>query len=177
MDNKQRQQLLTIAAVVCIGLFAGDKLIFSPLLSFWESRAERIAELDKFLMKGALLLERENDLKSRWETMQKEALPQDKSLAENEVVNASDRWENASHLTRVSFRPQWKQDQEDYMTVECHAVAQGDLASICRYLYELETDKLALFLGNIEITANDDKGEILTLQVQFSGLRLLEGKK
>ncbi len=47
MQIKNRQQLLIIGAIAAVALFAGDRLVLSPLLKAWSVRATRIADLRK----------------------------------------------------------------------------------------------------------------------------------
>jgi hypothetical protein len=58
------------------------------------------------------------------------------------------------------------------MTLECRADTFGNLASLTRFLYEIEKDPLALKVDAIEIAARDNEGQQLTLGVQISGLLL-----
>ena len=45
MPIKNRHQVLVIAAVAAVILFAGDRLLISLLLKAWSGRATRISEL------------------------------------------------------------------------------------------------------------------------------------
>jgi len=177
MNNASRQRLLSLIAMICAGALIGDHLVFTPLTNLWRERSEQIAALEENLTRGRLLLDREEDLTQRWEAMRRSSLPQDKSLAENQVLKSWDRWVKESGITPTTFKPQWKQEEEDYQTFGCRAVAQGSLGGITRFLYELERDPLAVHLESLEITSNDDQGERLTLGVFFSGLRLVTPEK
>ena len=44
MNLNRRQQLLAVLAIVAVGIFVADKLVFSPLLHAWDERAARIAK-------------------------------------------------------------------------------------------------------------------------------------
>lgn len=161
-------------AIVCFGAFVGDKILFTPLLNIWKDRSVRIEELEKNLSKGKLLMDREEDLQRRWQSMKENSLPLDKSLAQSQVLKSADRWATESGITVSTFKPNWKEYQENYITLDCRAVAQGNLSNIVRFLYELEKDPLAVKLEQVEITVNDEAGEKLTLGVVFSGLQILE---
>lgn len=69
MQIKNRQQLLIIAAIVAIALFAGDELVVTPVMKIWSARAARVAELRKQLDRGKGLVEREQrqSIRSRWQ--------------------------------------------------------------------------------------------------------------
>ena len=174
METKIRERKLLLGAAICIGLLFADRVLITPFLSFWTTRTERIEELETSLRKGRLLLERQEDLQTRWEAMQKNALPADPSIAQNMVLNAYDRWVRESRVESINYIPQWRREDENFMTLECRAVAQGNLEQIARFLYELETEPMALKVENFDITARDEKGDRLTLSIRFSGLRFVE---
>ena len=172
MKFQNRQKLLTVAAIALVSIFAADKLVFTPLAHFWSARSKSIAGLKKQVQDGKQLLNRENSLRSRWEDMRTNTLPTNKSLAEQQVLQAFDRWAKGSGVGVTSIMPQWKNDAEDYTTLECRVEASGNIKTISRFLYDLEKDPMALKLENVEISSRDPEGQQLTLGLQISGLVL-----
>jgi Tfp pilus assembly protein PilO len=172
MKINSRQQLLAALAVIAVALLGGDKLVWSPLTASWKKRATRIADLRKEVSQGEQLLERESTLRSRWQVMATNTLPANASAAQDTMLKAFERWSQASRISLTSIRPQWKRTDDDYMTLECRADAQGNLQALTRFLYEVEKDPLALKVESIEITARDNDGQQLGLALQVSGLLL-----
>ncbi len=172
MKIKNRQQLLAVLAIATVALFAGDKLLFSPLVKSYKERNNGIIDLRKKVNQGAQLLLREQGIRGRWEHMQTNTLPLNPSLAEQQVFQAVDSWSQFSRVGITSIMPQWKKDAEDFMTLECRVDALGSLDTICRFLYEIETDPLALKIEAIELSARDNAGQQFSLGLQFSGLVL-----
>jgi hypothetical protein len=170
MNISNRQQLLGIIAIVAVALLAGDRLVFSPLIRIWKARTERIADLKKSVAQGEQLLEREKPIRTRWEHMRTNTLSSEISIAENQVLKAFDRWSQDSRVGVNSIKPQRKQIEDDYMTVECRVDAFGNLSALTRFLYEVERDPLAMKVEAVELTARDDGGQQLTLGLQVSGL-------
>lgn len=174
MQPRSREKILLIATMVCFALLASDRLIFTPLFSVWEARAEEVDKLNKDLTQGRMLLSRERELRKRWREMQRDALPADSAAAENLVLKAADRWTKDSHVNVTSFKLQWKQPEEGYETLECRAVAQGDMSQLSRFVYELERDPVPVRIDNLEITSKDENGATLMLAIQFSGVKFVE---
>lgn len=176
MQIKNRQQLLIIGAVVAIALFAGDQLVLSPLLKVWSTRAARVAELHKKIDQGNMLVQREQlpgqSIRSRWDKMSRNALPNNTSAAEQQVYKAIDLWAQNSGVAISAITPQWKHDSDDYMTFECRVDAAGDLGKLSRFLYSVEQDPMALKLELVELGARDKEGQQLSLGLQLSGLVL-----
>ena len=170
IDN--RQKVLAIAAISAVILLASDSLIITPLTRLWKAHAVRIADLTKMINRGTLLLEREKSLTARWNGMRTNTLPSNDSVAQIKVLKAVDRWTKESGISFTSIKPQWKQNAEDYVTLECRADAFGDIQSLTRFLYELERDPLSLKIEDMEISSRDDTSQQLTLGVRFTGLVL-----
>ena len=172
MNANPRQKILTVAAITVVAIWAGDKLVVSPLVQSWKERSIRIAELRHSVSQGRLLLEREPSIRGRWGGMQTNTLPNETSVAENQVLKAFARWSQDSHISITSIKPQWKQTSDDYVTLECRADASGNLQALTQFLYNVEKDPLALKVESVEITAHDNDGQQLSLALQVSGLLL-----
>ncbi len=172
MNVKNRQQVLAMAAIAGVVLLAGDKFVFTPLVSSWQARTERIAELRKSVNDGSQLLMRDQSIRGRWEHMRTNTLPLNASIAENEMLSAFERWSQDSGISVTSIKPQWKRAADDYMTLECRADAYGSMKTLTRFLYDVEQDPLALKVEAVEITTRDNDGQQLSLALQVSGLVL-----
>ncbi|MSU61291.1 MAG: hypothetical protein EXS31_02670 [Pedosphaera sp.] len=172
LNLQNRQQLLTILALVAIGLWAGDSLVLSPLLKSWEQRKTTIKDLRLKIDKGSQLLSRERSIRDHWQKMRTNMLPTEVSAAEGHVLKAFDQWSQDSRISITSVRPQWKRTAEEYATLECRVDAYGSMSTITRFLYEVEHDSVALKVDSIELSARDNDGSQLTLGLQVSGLQL-----
>ena len=133
MKIKNRQQFLTLATIVLVALFAADRMVLSPLIRAWKERSSRIAELTKAVSKGALLLDRERTIKSRWAEMRTNALPSNTALAQDAVMKSVFRWSQESGFGLTSAKPQ-PRPAEDYTTIECRADGKGSIEEYRRLL-------------------------------------------
>jgi hypothetical protein len=171
-----RQTLLQITAFVVIGLLGLDKLIVSPLLTRWKEGEERIDKLNTQINRGHDLLDRQQSIQDRWKEILHKNLSDDVSVAENDVFKAVARWTRDSRTAYSSLTPQWQNHDQNheqpYKTLEMRASLAGDQHSLCRFLYELEVDPLPIRLEDCELSARDDKGRQLDLNVRFTALRL-----
>jgi hypothetical protein len=174
MQIKNRQQWLAIIAITGLALLVLDRFVVSPLIRGYKARTARIAELRKSVAQGALLIEREQTIRDRWNGMRTNTLPVNMSAAENEVLRAFDRWKQDSRISVSSIKPQWNQSADDYLTLECRADAVGTIQALARFLYEVEKDPLALRVDAVEITSRDNDGQQLSLALQVSGLVLTQ---
>lgn len=177
LDFKDRQQLLTALALSCVGLWAAESLVFTPLAHTWQSRNTRITNLRTQLREGELLIHREQGIRARWTDMRTNTLPAEVSAAESLVLGAFDGWSRDSRVSIMSIKPQWKRNEDDFMTLECRVDAAGTLSTITRFLYEIEHDALALKVDSVELSSRDNTGSALTLGLQVSGLVLSKEKR
>lgn len=172
-ELKNRQQLLAILAILGVALLAGDKLLFQPMVKTWKDRNAAIAKLEKQVLDGTTLLEREANLRERWESMRKGTLPSDASAAEQQLLKAFDKWSRDARISVSSIKPQWKRvSTDDYSLLECRVDASGSLSALTRFLYDIEKDEMALKIESLEITSRDDRGQQLGLGLLVTGLRL-----
>ena len=125
MQIENRQQLLTVFTIAAIALFAGDKLVFSPLKKLWSSRATEITQLHSQISQGKSLIEREQSIRRRWDMIRRNALPNNQSATEQEVVRAINQWAQESRATVTAITPLWKHDDVDYMTLQCRVDARA----------------------------------------------------
>ena len=180
IDATNRQRILVIGAIIAIALLIGDSVVLTPLTNAWNKRSAEIATLKKNVFEGRAIIARAASTQARWKEMQDQALPRDPAQAEQEVISAFDRWGRASNAELGSIKPQWKRGANSrYSLLECRVDASGSLATLTRFLYEVEKSPLALRVDSIELTSRDDFGQKLTLGLLVSGLRMtpLEGKQ
>jgi hypothetical protein len=172
MQIKNRQQLLMIVAGAAVALLLSDSLVFTPLVKLWKSRSEKTVELRKKVNDGEGLLRRDAGIQTRWSQMRSNTLPDNASLAEQQVLAAFDKWSQDARISVNSITPQWKRDSDDYTTLECRVDASGSVGTLGRFIYNIEKDPMALKIESVEITARDKEGQQLSLGLQLSGLVL-----
>ena len=175
MKINHRQRFLLFVALALLGVFVADQMILEPLAALWIARAERISELRKEIAEGTQLLQREDSLRNRWNRMRTNTLPDNSSQAEQQLLKAVDTWAQESRVTISGLTPQWKQNTDDYRTLECRVDAAGDINNLSRFLYNVEKSPMALKLESVELAATDAGGQELTLGLRLSGLVLTPG--
>ncbi len=179
LTPQNRQKFLMIAAGAGLLLLVADSAILGPLTASWTSRSAEIARLQKNVTEGRGIVERADRTRRLWTEMQAQALPKDAAKAEQDLVSAFDRWGRSANVELAAIKPQWKRGSNPrYSLLECRVDASGSLATLARFLHEVERSPLALRVEAVELTARDDSGARLSLGLLVSGLRLspLEGR-
>ncbi len=177
MKIENRQQFLVALTIGAAALFIGVNFICEPLVTLWSARSAQIKELRAKVSTGKLLIQREAGLRSRWSEMNRNALANNTSLAEQQLLKAFDNWSRDTGAEISSIMPQWKNDSTNYMTLNCRVEASGNLGTLSQFLYNVEKGPAALKLDSVELSAHDNTGQQLTLGLQISGLALLQPTK
>jgi hypothetical protein len=189
MNLNKRQHLLAIFAIVAVGVFVTDKLVLTPLTLSWKARSGRIAKLKEQVSNGTILTEekRAQDIRKQsdrirtnslaWGIIQTKPFAAAKPEAESQMLKAFERWAQAGGVSVSSIRPQWKEAEDDYKTLECRADVAGSLQSIVKFLYQVERDPLGVKVDTLELTTRNPDGSHLALVVHVSGLLLNPSKK
>lgn len=189
MNLNKRQQLQAILVIAAVALFAADRLVLTPLTLSWKARSERITKHREQVSDGTSLTEekRAKALREQWDRMHTNSLAWEviqtkpfvaaKPEAESQMLKAFERWSQAGGVSVSSIRPQWKEAEDDYKTLECRADVAGNLQSIAHFLYQIERDPLGVKVDTLELTTRNTEGSQLALVVQVSGLLLNPSKK
>jgi hypothetical protein len=179
MTPQQRLLVLKIAAAAIVGLLLADRMIISPLSARWHEQSDRIDALKAKVQRGRQLIDREDSIRTHWADMVRANLPEEVAAAENQAFKAVGRWARDSQITFTSLTPQWQTHDGGYKTLECRVSADGNQATIGRFIYELETDSIPVNLAECELTTRDAHGSQIMFTARFNFLRLANtgGKK
>lgn len=171
LDLPKRQRLLVILTAALVAVFVLDRVRMS-LTAAWRANTAEIAKLRKSVATGRATIASAAQNDRLWAEMRANALAKEPAQAEQDVIAAFDRWGRANNVELSSIRPQWKRGATtQYSLLECRVDATGTLATLSRFIYELERSPLALRVDSVEVSSRDDNGQRLTLGLIVSGLR------
>jgi len=169
---RNRQQMLVLTALAGLALLVADSLIISPLERAWHARTEKIVGLRQLVEKGDRMVKHEQGYRTDWARMQTNTLPHNPAMAEQQVLQAFDKWSQDSRISVNSITPQWKRDSDDFTTLQCRVDVAGTVGTLSRFLFLIEQDPMALKIESVEITGRDKEGAQLSMGLQISGLVL-----
>jgi hypothetical protein len=172
MKVQNRQQLLVVLALAMVGLYVGVNFVLTPLEGWWTARSHQIRDLRDKVNDGQSMIKRETGIRNHWSDMQNNALPLNTAAAEAKLLGAVDNWSRDCGVDISSVTPQWKDDNTNYMTLNCHVETAGDISSLSRFLYDLEKGPMMLRVDAIELTTHDNTGQQLTMGLDLDGLVL-----
>ncbi len=170
LNALSRRQLLLIAVLGLLGLLVLDHLIFSPVLNGWRARQDRIAELRGWLAEGDNLLDQETRWLRRREEMMERLLPENRSVAENQLLGLVNDWARESGLKVTSLRPLWKETETREPLLELQVAGTCGIQSLTRFLYAVETARTAVAIEQLDLSAQGQDGRELGMTLRLSGL-------
>lgn len=173
MKIENRQKTLIILTAAALGLLVGVDFVFDPLQALWSRRQQEIADLRAQVKQGVSDIRRDAIIRGEWDEMRTNTLPNDSALAERRMISAFDEWSRNAGVEITSLLPQWKNDTDDYQTLNCHVDVSGTLSTLSQFLYYVERGPIGLRMDSIELSARDSSGEQMTMALQVSGLALV----
>ena len=174
MKIQNREKLLWTLVIGLGGFALVLNFILTPLGNWWSTRQTEIKTLRVKITDGNSLLKRETAIRSNWATKRANALPANTSLAEQQLLKSFTSWADDSGTQLTSIMPQWKNDSTNYMTLGCRVEASGSMATLSKFIYEVERGPVALRLDTVELNSHDNLGQQLTLGLEVNGLALLQ---
>lgn len=173
MTAESRKKWLIAAAACTVGLFVADRFLLTPLATLWHDRSERIGDMREQLAKNESLAERGPELEVRWNEMIAASLPASRAEAEGLVLGAVNDWASSAGLEMAGIKPRWHSD-DGPPTLECATSCTGTMGQLAQFLYALETGNIALRVEEISLSAEDERGATLRMDLRFTGIILQE---
>jgi hypothetical protein len=165
-----REKLLLGGTIVCLALFGLDRLLLTPVLAAWATRAEEIRRLRLANTQGADTIAQESAwLRWRDETKAK-LLPAVPGDAESALLSRVDTWARSSGFNVSSLRPRWKEGAAQARLLELQVAGTGSPGAVTGFLYQLETSPVALAVEQLELVPRNPDGNELALDLRLSGL-------
>jgi len=168
--------MLMIGAIAAVALLAGDFMVLTPLANAWKARSERIQDLRAKVTKGQQTLDRATATRARWDKFKRRGLTADRAGSESDVLKLVSDWSSGSRFNVTAIRPSWRDDEKDNVRLLCRVAGDGSVESIARFLFELDAEETAIRVETIELTARDKEGRKLGVDLEFSGLQIVEEK-
>ena len=177
MKTENRQKTLVILTITALGLLIGDSFVVKPLIHEWQARSTEITDLRNRVKNGHDMIAREQTIRNHWADMQGNTLPNNTAVAEQQLISAFTSWARQSGVEIASILPQWKNDTDDYKTLNCRVEVAGPINTLSQFLYDVEAGPMALKVDSVEFSTRDTAGQQLTLGLQVSCLSLINNSK
>jgi len=170
---EDRQKFLVMLTIGAMALFVAVNFILTPLGGWWSSRSAQIRDLRARVTDGRSLVKREDGIRGHWDNMRTNSLPPNTSAAEQELLRAVDGWSSDCGVEITSLTPQWKEEDTNYLTLNCRVETSGDISSLSRFLYDLEKGPMMLRVDSVEFGTHENSSQPMTMGLDLDGLVLI----
>ncbi len=172
-----RERKMMIIAVAAVVFLVSNKYILSPILDKRSEDKEIRQELEAELDRSQTMLERKKLQQRRWIQMQEDGLGRDIQKAESMVYRYIETSSYRSGLELGSIQPDRLSNDGKLGEVEFVLSGTGSMASVTRFLWDLETARIPLKIKSYQLGSKNEKAEVMTVQVELSTVYAKEKNK
>jgi len=166
----KRERYVVWATLAAAGIFALDRLVYTPLMAQWADIEGRTTTAQLELIDANKLI-KESRLKNRaWAAMIGKRLPRDASEAESQIFSSVRDWASESRLSLSSVKPERNEKEQDFYRITFRATAGGNMAQVSRFLYHIQTSGVPARITDITITTRKEGTDELTLNLGIATL-------
>jgi hypothetical protein len=164
----KREKMIAYVTGAAIGLFALDYVAIGPLMAH---RASLVTGIDAATREQNIadqVIDRGRVMDRRWNEMVQAGLKTDLSATEAQALHALRDWAQESGLGLTSLKPERTERVKQLNQITIRATAQGNLRSVGRFLYHIQTADIPIRVTDMQIAARKEGTDDLTLQLGVS---------
>jgi Tfp pilus assembly protein PilO len=149
MSPRERNIVMVVGAVIV--LFLADRYAWSPYMAAREqSQADLAAARDKQI-KAQHLLKEDRTNRQTFDKMIADGLQTDPSAAESQMLHAVDDWARDAHVNLQTVKRERMEQDKQFGRIVFRATAMGNMASLARFLWDVQTTKLPARVVDLQI--------------------------
>ena len=174
-----RERIILTATLLAFSILALDRYLATPLLDRYEQTEARRDALHAELDRADSLLKRSELLAPRWRQMLTKGLQRELAEAESQVLHALGNWAVEVGLEISSLKPERSSENTKLPEITFHVAGTGSMAAVSRFLWLVETAPIPVKLKVLQLGAQQEGTDNLTLQLRLSTLYMAasEGTK
>jgi Tfp pilus assembly protein PilO len=171
LSPRERNIVYIVGAVLL--LFLADRYAWTP---YTEARDHLAADLTAAQERHSKTMRLLNDDKANrraFEQMIADGQKTDPSATESQMLHAIDDWARDARLSLPSVKRERMEQDKQFGRIVFRATGAGNMASIARFLWDVQTSKLPTRIVDLQITSRQGSKEgsdDLTITVAISTL-------
>ncbi len=172
MILSKREKMIAYVTGAAVGLFALNYIAVEPLMAHRDELVKKVDAARTDLSKAKNTVDRGKKANKDWANMTKAGLGSDSSIAEAQAQNALNAFAGDARLSLTSNKPERTERAKQLNVITIRATAQGNLASIGRFLYRIQTSEIPMRVTDLQINSRKEGTDDLTLQIGVSTIAL-----
>ena len=173
MALTNREQKIMIIAVSAVLILVCDRYLLTPILNRRSEISMQKEQLQAQLDESLALLERAKVLKPRWNDMLDSGLSYSVEDTEGKVFRYLENASGSTNFSITSIQPEHLPKQEKFGMIEFMVSGAGSMESVTRFLWEVETANVPLKIETLQLGANNENANVMSLQVNLSSVYLI----
>ncbi len=157
--------ILAISSVVFLVLY---QYVFTPILVKRTEARQTRQQLEAEVEQSLMILERKKLQQQRWAQMQDNGLDTDIQKAEAMVYRYIEDSSGRSGLELGSIQPDRLSGDGNLGEIEFVLSGTGSMASVTRFLWEMETAQIPLKIKSYQLGSKNEKADTMTVQIELS---------
>jgi hypothetical protein len=175
MALSSRERVIVMVTGLAAVVFAGDRYVLTPYLSARRTVGdERLALVDK-LNSAQKLFAKQRRMEKEWKQMVSGGVTSDPAEAERNLLVVRD-WAQEAGLTNLSTTPRREPRNDRTQIVRLDASAVGNLASVAKLLWRVESARLPLKVDDMDMRSRADGTDDLTVSFKVSTIWVTPGE-
>ena len=175
MALSSRERVIVMVTGLAAVVFAGDRYVLSPYIKARQDVGnERLTLVDK-LNSASKLFAKQRRMEREWKQMVSGGVTSDPAEAERNLLVVRD-WAQEAGLTNLSTTPRREPRNDRTQVVRLDASAVGNLASVAKLLWRIESARLPLKVDDLDLRSRTDGTDDLAVSFKVSTIWVTPGE-
>ena len=175
MALSSRERLIVIVTGVAAAVFVGDYYVLTPYLKAREQVAKERTDSVERLNHAQKLFTKQRRMEKEWKQMVSGGVTSDAAEAERQLLVVRD-WAQEAGMTNLSTTPRREPRNDRTQIVRLDAAAYGNLASVAKLLWRIETSPAPLKVDDLDLRARTDGTDDLAISFKVSTIWFKPGE-
>jgi hypothetical protein len=175
MALSSRERVIVMVTGLAAVVWAGDAYVLTPYINARKAVSdERKALVDK-LHSASQLFAKQRRMEDEWKQMVSGGVTSDPAEAERNLLVVRD-WAQEAGLTNLSTTPRREPRNDQTQVVRLDASAVGNLASVVKLLWRVESARLPLKVDDLDLRSRADGTDDLAVSFKVSTIWVTPGE-
>lgn len=170
MALTKRERIILFFTIAAVFLLVADSFLLSPVLDKYSQTQQTKEELKAQLEQSTAAIRRKEILQKQWDKMKQAGLGGDFAAAESSVLRYIKDSSLRNNLVLSSVQPERIESDSDIREIEFIVSATGSMYAVTNFLLDMETASLPLKAKTLQLGANDENADQMSIQVKLSSI-------
>ncbi len=170
MSISSRERYIGLTAGLVIAALLLDQFLLTPFLARHAAMAAELETLERSTRQASDVLSRQQRLSPEWAGYQDRGLKTVYAQAEGQTTRAILDWAQSAGVNLAGLKAERVLTQDRFQIISFHVTATGNLASLSRLIWQIETAALPVKLNDVQFAPRKENTDDLTLQLTVSTL-------